>query len=306
MDLAGRLRRRGADSHRPRVGLLRTERVEGLHTERLVGGTNHAIEGALTEPQSLEQLFPIGRIESGGLLFELSRHDDDRVPVRNDLPHRRRQFSFGSIFSGVDHPDGRLQRQRGQVAEGPQRLLLPRMLSKRLARLQNTGRGGNGLGCSTLRWVRRRLLADLLAAPLEDVEICKREFEQQLLGLCNRIGPGLVGRHFGSLERPQNHGESFYFAQTSEELSGQSPTMSGFGHRRQVEELELRVHGLRRTFHCGRTIESLIGDGRHSDIRLMRGKGMRGGRRGQARQRIEQGGLPHVGEAEDADLRHAE
>ena len=120
----GRLR---AGVERPGPGLLLAGGEERAQAEQVVGGADHAEQRALAEPEALEHLGPLGRVDDGRRLgLELHAHADDLDVVAGRRRTRRAtrcldlgdavELVLADVDDGEHRPVGEQEVRREQLA----------------------------------------------------------------------------------------------------------------------------------------------------------------------------------------------
>ena len=124
VDDAGRLRRRGADSDRPRAHFLRPRGEVGLQPEQLVAGVDHAVEAGLGEAQVVEERLLVVAVEVGDLGLERRAHRHHRRAFlrRVGVDRVEQRVVVEAVFRDVRHVHRRLHRQEEERLQ--QRALL--------------------------------------------------------------------------------------------------------------------------------------------------------------------------------------
>ena len=103
-------------------------------------------------------------------------------------------------------------------------------------------------------------------------------------------------------EHPDHLADGIALANGGQELVAQAlPLRRPLHDAGDVHEGDGGRHDLRALEHLGQPLQALVGHGHHAHVGVDGGKGIVGGQNLVTGQGVEQGGLPHVGEADDAD-----
>ena len=235
-------------------------------------GADHGLEPGLVDPELVQE-----RPRLCGVHLRRLRLDRG---VHADRPLRQPRGHLGALLE-VRDDDRRLDRERRDRLELAAVLLgQPGVrerdlgLQGRVRRAERVDLGGRLATRPLLGLLERRLDHGLVREQQIGPDLCH-------LGRRLRVGP----------EAPDHDRERVRLAQLRNRLRRGRPT-------RDVDEPDLRVHGLARTLHLGQDVDPGVGDGHDRVVRLPT---VTAG----PRERREQGRLPAEGKADQTDVLHA-
>jgi hypothetical protein len=270
------------------------------------------VEPGLRDSPAREELSPLVALQLGQLGLELGGERDHLcvLAVRSRCGGERldrwdaRGAQLGlAHVGGVEHG---LEREETQLLQRAPLLVAGHCVARAAA--------GVELGDHPVqeRDLGLRLLvprAGEFLRPLPLV-LCHGEVGQRQLRRDDVVVPHRVhgARHVsdvGILEAAHHVHHRVHVADVGEELVAQALARAGaLDQARDVEELHGRVYDVLLADRCRETLQPLVGDGHHPDVRLDGAERIVGGGGAGVGEGVEQGGLPHVGEPDDAQAEH--
>ena len=278
MDDARALGSPGAGAERPRARLLVAGGQERASPEQVVRRPHDPRKRPLAQPEPLEELGSLRRVELGRLRLELhadAEGFDGCVPERSDSVAQLRRHGLDQrvgigdlVLAEVDDREHRLGREE---EEGPERVALVRGQLRpvyRRSRLQRLDRG-----LERGRLPRQRLVGLGRLPPAIELALCAREIGEHELELervevVERVG---AAGNLGVLEGTQHEHDGIDLADAGQEPVAQ-PLTGGRARDEpgDVDQLDIGVHDLARLAHPGEGVEPVVGHVRHPDVGLGR------------------------------------
>ena len=306
MDRAGGLGRLAPLGHSPGAGFLWPHGEEGDEAEQLVSSADDAGKACFGEAE---------RFEIFGAFFDRHGHEFCFDPGRHDhrlgifgcclFKHAGRMGVAGSraFFLDIADIEDGLGRQQLRLREqtvflrvarnGEARGLAVAQQVERLA--QNRGRGFRFLVAL------RRLLGEIGHALFQAFKVGEHQFGFDRVGVGDRVDLALDMGDVVILETAQDMHDGIDFADIGEELVAEAFALGRAAHQtRNIDEAELRFDDLGAAADLGDGLKPIVG---HRDAAFIGFDGAEGIIRRLRRlcfgERIEQGGLAHIGKTDD-------
>ena len=145
-----------------------------------------------------------------------------------------------------------------------------------------------------------------LAPPLDGAEVGQRQLGLHRLRVGDRVHRALRTRHAFALEAAHDVRDRVHLPDVAQEPVAESLAGAGAGHQAgDVHELDRARHRPRRLEQAPDLFEPLVAHLDHADVGLDRAERVGGHvRLPAAGEGVEQGGLPGVGQPDDADSQH--
>ena len=305
MDHAGGLRRRHAARDGPGPRLLRAHGEVGDEAQQVVPGADHPVQPAVGQAQPFQELAAVGRVHLRDLGLD-GRADHHRAGIvgGGEIQHRPavRIAGGGRAFLDVADIEHGLGGHQPQFRGGD------------LLALRHGGARGAALAQRRdqrlhQRQLRRRLLvvaARLLLqrghALLQAVEVGQHQLGLDDLAVAQRVHAALHMRDVAILEAAQHMDDGVHLADVGQELVAQPLALGGAADEaRDVHEFQAGGDDLGTLADGGQRGEARVGHRHPADIGLDGAEGVVGRlRRHRLRQRVEERGLAHIGQADDA------
>ncbi len=287
----------------PGPGLLRAGGEEGLEPEDPEPDVDQLHQSRLLLAVAREQLGRVRRVEGGDLGLDLGREHH-----RLGRSHQRAEpgVEIGVAerpLVDVERVDDRFGAEQVEVGEQPG--------------VDLAGCGGRGNGAPAVQDLagllggaqcRRqiRLLAHVLGQSRQPVvdglQVGEDELGVDGLDVVRRVDAAVDVDHVGVLEDADHLADRVALPDGRQELVPEPLPLRGALHDPgDVDEGDRGRHDLLRREQLGQPVEAGVGHGHHTHVGIDGGEGVVGGEDLVAGQGVEQGGLPHVGEADDAD-----
>ena len=298
----------GVGSKRPGSGFLLPGREEGSETEEVIGAANHTKESSFAESESLEHFGAFGRILDRGCLgFELYAHADDFDVVTGVV-----ELGGDSSFHGRDGVEFVLadigDHQDSSVGEKEMRCENFALVGRESGAVERATFGQRSLGAlESLNFgqeiaVELRLTLSLRQTLFDGLEIGESQFDLDHTEMFERVGrSGNVVVDEGT----QHQHDGVDLANVGEELVAEALAFArSFDESTDVDHLDRRMDDVLALRHLGQSIEAIIGDLGHSDVRILGGEGIGGSEGATTGEGVVKGALPCVGKADQTETFH--
>jgi outer membrane receptor protein involved in Fe transport len=306
MDDGRGLRRGRAALHGPGADFLDPGGEVGLQAQQLVGGADDAVQARLVQAQVGEEGVAVLVLELAQFLLDggRDRHHLGALAQRPRTHGVQVRVVAEAVLEHVGDVHHRLERQQEQVADRGAVLVGQPQRARRLAGVQP--------GAHPRQHLDPRpgvLVAGLggalgaLQRLVDRFQVRQRQLGVDRLDVGDRVDPVADVDHVVVLEAAHHVGDRVDFADVREELVAQALAAGGAGDQAgDVDELDRGRDHLLRLDDFGQRVEPGVRHRHHADVRLDRAEGEVG--RGDAGlgQRVEQGRLADVRQADDAAL----
>ncbi|KGD42250.1 hypothetical protein DO70_6530 [Burkholderia pseudomallei] len=305
MDHARRLRRGVADVDRPRAHFLHARGEVRLQPEQLEARTDHAVEARLVHAHVGEERFLVGIVEIGDLRLDRRAHRDDRRLLAFRVPAHRVEMRIvlEAVFLHVRDVHRRL---RGDQAERLEERLLVvgqiepahglALVEVRARLVEHRDELRRFLVVARFR--RLRIAGERL---LDGAEVGERELGVDDFDVVERAHLAGDVDDVLVLEAAHDVRDRIGFADVREELVAEALALARAGDEaRDVDEFDDGRHDALGLDDFGERLQACVRHLDDADVRLDRAERIVLGGDAGLRQRVEQGGLADVGQADDA------
>ena len=300
--------RLGALGDRPGAGLLRADGEIGDEAEQLVAGADHAVEAGLGEADGVEIIRLLGGVRTAISLSILAETTTALAPSSLARSNTLRREGVALVGRGLldvaDVEDG----LRGEQAEHLEQALLLGLALDEAGGLalaqERQGAVDEVEGFLGLLVVALGLLLERGDALLEAVEVGQHQLGLDGLDVGDRVDLALDMGDVRVLEAAHHMGDGVDLADIGQELVAEAFALGGAAHEAgDVHEGEAGRDDLRRAGDARELVEPRVRHRHVADIRLDGAERIVRRLRGRRlRQRVEEGGLADIRQADDAHL----